>query len=137
MTKVYDPIVIRIAATYAIFLAFIPKISAIIAAVPAAVIGGVSFILYGMISAIGVRNLVENLTDLKKQRNLIIVAIILACGLGMRNGVTFPVGSINISLTGIALAAIVGIVINAVLPGADYEFGENPTADDDNGIAIR
>ena len=137
MTKVYDPIVIRIAATYAIFLAFIPKISAIIAAVPAAVIGGVSFILYGMISAIGVRNLVENLTDLKKQRNLIIVAIILACGLGMRNGVTFSVGGINISLTGIALAAIVGIVINAVLPGADYEFGENPTADDDNGIAIR
>lgn len=137
MTKVYDPKVIRIAATYAIFIAFIPKVSAIIAAIPAAIIGGVSLILYGTIAAIGIRNLVENRVDLTKQRNLIIVAIILVCGLGMSSGVTFSVGSINISLTGIALAAIVGIATNAILPGADYEFGKNPTADDDNGIAIR
>lgn len=137
MTRVYDPRVIRIAAIYAIILAFIPKLSAIIAAIPVAIIGGVSFILYGMIAAIGIRNIVENRVDLKKQRNLIIIAVILACGLGVKDGISFTVAGISITLTGIALAAIVGIAANAILPGADYTFGENTESDSNNGTALK
>ena len=89
-----------------------------------------------MISAIGVRNVVENQVDFKKSRNLIIAAVILVCGLGFSNGLTFTVGSANITLTGLALAAIFGILLNAVLPGNDYEFGKNPVGDIHRGIGI-
>ena len=130
MTRVYDPRVIRIAAGYAVVLAFFPKVAAFITAIPTAIIGGVSIILYGMIAAIGIRNLIESHTDLTKSRNLIVVSIILVCGLGMNGGVTFSIGGISITLTGIALAAIVGITTNAILPGDDdYTFGENPETD--------
>ena len=96
--------------------------------------GGVSFILYGMISAIGVRNVVENEVDFTNSRNLIIAAVILVCGLGFTSGLTFQVGGASITLTSLAIAAIAGILLNAVLPGKDYEFGANESGDQNRGI---
>jgi len=125
LSRVYDPRVIRLAAIYALVLSFSPKFAAVIGALPAAIIGGVSFILYGMISAIGVRNVVENKVDFTNSRNLIIAATILVCGLGFSNGLTFQVGGASITLTGLAIAAIAGILLNAILPGNDYEFGKD------------
>ena len=122
LSKVYDPLVIRIAAVIAIIISFIPKVSAIIGTMPSAIIGGVSFMLYGMISAIGVRNVVENKVDLTKSRNLIITGVIFVCGLGFSDGLTFHVGETSITLTALAIAAIAGIVLNMILPGNDYEF---------------
>ena len=107
-------------------LSFIPKMADIIGSMPSAIVGGVSFILYGMISAIGVRNIVENNVDLTKSRNLIIAAVILVCGLGFSSGITFTVAGTSITLTGLAIAALAGILLNAILPGNDYEFGVNP-----------
>ena len=108
LSKVHDPRVIRLAAVYAIVLSFIPKMADIIGSMPSAIVGGVSFILYGMISAIGVRNIVENNVDLTKSRNLIIAAVILVCGLGFSSGITFTVAGTSITLTGLAIAAIGG-----------------------------
>ncbi len=126
LSKVYDPRVIRIAAILAALLSFCPKFAAVISAMPAATVGGVSLILYGMISAIGVRNLVENKVDLAKSRNVIIAALILVLSIGINysgsGAIDIPVGGTVISLSGLAVAAIVGIVANAVLPGKDYEF---------------
>ena len=127
LTRIYDPRVMRIAAVFAILLSFIPKFGEIIHSVPNAIIGGVSFILYGMISAIGVRNVVENQVDLTKSRNLIIAAVILVSALGFNSigGISIPVTSeITISLSGLAIAAILGILLNALLPGNDYVFSE-------------
>ena len=119
LSKVYDPLVIRLAACYAVVLSFLPKFSEIISSLPSAIIGGVSFMLYGMISAIGVRNVVENKVDFTQSRNLIIAAVILVSGLGFSNGLTFTIGTTSITLTGLAIAAIAGILLNAVLPGKD------------------
>ena len=131
LSKVHDPRVIRLAAVYAIVLSFIPKMADIIGSMPSAIVGGVSFILYGMISAIGVRNIVENNVDLTKSRNLIIAAVIFVCGLGFAStgGITFTVGSADITLTGLAIAALAGVILNAVLPGNDYEFGKSVEGD--------
>ena len=134
LSKVHDPRVIRLAAVYAIVLSFIPKMADIIGSMPSAIVGGVSFILYGMISAIGVRNIVENNVDLTKSRNLIIAAVILVCGLGFSSGITFTVAGTSITLTGLAIAALAGIMLNAILPGNDYEFGVNPEGDQNRGI---
>ena len=136
LSHVHDPRVIRIAACFAIILSFIPKMAAIISSLPSSIVGGVSFVLYGMISAIGIRNLVENNVDFKQSRNLLIAAVIMVCGLGFANGVTFQVGGASITLTGLALAAIFGILLNAILPGNDYHFGENPVGDIHRGIGI-
>ena len=136
LSRVFDPKVIRLAAVYAIVLSFIPKMANIIGSLPSAIIGGISFILYGMISAIGVRNIVENKVDFTKTRNLVIAAVILVCGLGFSGGLTFNIAGTSITLTALAIAAIVGIVLNAVLPGNDYEFGKNPQGDINRGIAI-
>ena len=125
LSKVHDPRVIRLAAVYALVLSFSPWFAAFINSIPAAIIGGVSFILYGMISAIGVRNVVENQVDFTNSRNLIIAAVILVCGLGFTGGLTFQVGGASITLTSLAIAAIAGIVLNAILPGNDFNFGEN------------
>lgn len=124
LTKVYDPKVMRIAACVAIVLSFFPVFSAVVESIPTAIIGGVSLILYGMISAIGIRNVVENQVDLTKSRNLIIAAAILVCALGFNSigGVTFSVFGASITLSGLAIAAIVGILLNAILPGNDYNF---------------
>ena len=136
LSRVFDPKAIRLAAVYAIVLSFIPKMANIIGSLPSAIIGGISFILYGMISAIGVRNIVENKVDFTKTRNLVIAAVILVCGLGFSGGLTFNIAGTSITLTALAIAAIVGIVLNAVLPGNDYEFGKNPQGDINRGIAI-
>ncbi len=124
LSRVYDPRVIRLAAIYAIILSFSPAFAAIVNSIPTAIIGGVSFILYGMISAIGVRNVVENQVDFTNSRNLIIAAVIMVCGLGFTDGITFTIGGATITLTALAIAAIVGIALNAILPGKDYNFGE-------------
>ena len=122
LSKVHDPKVIRLAAVYAVVLSFSPKVAELIGSLPTAIIGGVSFILYGMISAIGVRNVVENKVDFTKSRNLIVAAVILVSGLGFSNGITFTVAGTPITLTSLAIAAIAGIVLNAILPGKDYDF---------------
>ena len=101
---------------------------------PSAIVGGVSFMLYGMISAIGVRNIVENKVDFTNSRNLIIAAVILVCGLGFSSGITFTVGGATVQLTSLAIAAIAGILLNAILPGNDYEFGVNDSGDQHRGI---
>lgn len=124
LSKVYDPRVVRLAACYAIILSFVPKFADIIGSMPSSIIGGVSFMLYGMISAIGVRNVVESKVDFTKSRNLIIAAVILVCGLGFSSGLTFTVAGTAITLTGLAVAAIAGIALNAILPGNDYIFAE-------------
>ena len=118
----FDPRVIRLAAVYAIALSFIPKMAGVIGSLPSAIIGGVSFMLYGMISAVGVRNIVENKVDFTQSRNLIIAAVILVSGLGFASGLTFTVAGVPITLTGLAIAAIAGVVLNAILPGNDYKF---------------
>lgn len=132
ITKVYDPLVIRIAACFAIILSFIPKFAGVIEAIPTAIIGGVSLILYGMISAIGIRNLVENQVNFKNTRNTIITALILVCALGFTNigGVTFIIAGVKINLSGLAIASIVGIIANWILPGKDYVFNKDDVLDD-------
>lgn len=132
LTKVYDPKVVQIAAVVAVLLSFIPKFDAVVNTIPAAIIGGISLILYGMISAIGVRNVVENQVDFTKSRNLIIAAVILVSALGFNavGGVTIvSTANLTISLSGLAIAAILGIGLNAILPGNDYEFGADLTGD--------
>jgi len=131
LTKVYDPRVIRIAALVAVILSFFPKFSILIETIPSAIIGGISLILYGTISAVGVRNVVENQVDFTESRNLIIAAIILVSALGFNTvgGVTFHVAGTAITLSGLAIAAIAGIVLNAVLPGNTYDFGSDPDGD--------
>ena len=128
LSKVYDPRVIRLAALFSIVLSFCPKFAALIVAMPAATMGGVSLVLYGMISAVGVRNVVENHVDFTKSRNVLIAALILVLAIGLKygtgdvQGIMFNVGSISITLSGLAVAALVGILMNAILPGKDYEF---------------
>ena len=128
LTKVYDPKVMQIAAVFAIILSFFPKFGAIIQTIPGAIIGGISFVLYGMISAIGVRNVVENQVDFTESRNLIIAAVILVSAIGFNavGGITVAITqTIQINLSGLAIAAIVGILLNAILPGNTYEFGKD------------
>ena len=129
LSRVYDPNVVRLAATYAIVLSFSPLFDALVNSIPAAIVGGVSFILYGMISAVGIRNVVENKVDLTNSRNLIIAAVILVCGLGFSGGITFYVGGTAITLTAMAIAAIAGVALNAILPGNDYVFGTDAKGD--------
>ena len=131
LSKVYDPMVVRLAAVFAIVLSFCPKFAALIVAMPSATMGGVSLVLYGMISAVGVRNVVENQVDFTKSRNVLIAAMILVLAIGLKygtgdvGGITFIVGHVNILLSGLAVAALVGIAMNAILPGKDYEFSGN------------
>ena len=122
LTRVFDPRVIRIAAVFAIILSFCPKFAALISVMPSATIGGVSLVLYGMISAVGVRNVVENQVDFTASRNVLVAAIILVLAIGIKYGANDALSIGFTSLSGLAVAAIVGIVLNAVLPGKDYEF---------------
>ena len=121
LSKVYDPRVVRIAAYFAMVFSFCPKFAAIIESIPGAVVGGISFVLYGMISAIGVRNVVEAKVDFSKARNTIIAAVILVVALGLTNGITFTVGGHNITLTALAVASIAGIVLNLIFPEKDFD----------------
>ena len=131
LSKVYDPRVVRLAAFFAIILSFSPKFDALVNSIPTAIVGGVSFILYGMISAVGVRNIVENRVDLTQSRNLIIAAVIFVCGLGFSSigGISFTVGNATVTLTGLAIAAVAGVALNAILPGNNYEFGTSVAGD--------
>lgn len=130
LTRVYDPRVIRIAAGLAILLSFSPKVAAVISSMPTATVGGVSLVLYGMISAVGVRNVVETHTDFSKSRNVLIAALILVLSIGITysagGAIVFEIGSITIQLSGLAVGALTGIILNAILPEKDYRF------DDDN-----
>ena len=131
LSKVYDPRVVRLAALFSVILSFCPKFAAIIVAMPAATMGGVSLVLYGMISGVGVRNVVENQVDFTKSRNVLIAALImgLAIGVNYHGALQIAMGSIHISLSGIAVGALVGIILNAILPGKDYEFGSDLQGD--------
>lgn len=133
LTRVYDPRVIRIAAGFAILFSFSPKFAAIVSAMPTATLGGVSLVLYGMISAVGVRNVVENQVDFVKSRNVIIAALILVLSIGINysnsGAVLFHIGSVAISLSGLAVGALTGIILNAILPGKDYTFDEDVPSD--------
>ncbi len=133
LSKVFDPFVVRLAAVFAIILSFCPKFAAIIQAMPAATVGGISLILYGMISAVGVRNVVENQVDFTKTRNVIIAALILVLSIGVHysaaGNIAFQIGGITISLSGLAVGAIVGILLNAVLPEKDYVFDDSEPQD--------
>ena len=129
LSKVYDPRVIRIAAVLAIIFSFCPKFAEVVHAMPTAAIGGVSLVLYGMISAVGVRNVVENKVDFTKSRNVIIAALILVLAIGVTYSGTGAVKIGTVSFSGLATAAIVGIALNAILPGKDYEFGSDLQGD--------
>ena len=126
LSKVYDPFVVRLAAAFAVFFSFCPKFSAVIQSMPTATVGGISLILYGMISAVGVRNVVENQVDFTKSRNVIIAALILVLSIGINysaaGAIAFQIGQITISLSGLAVGALTGIILNAILPGKDYVF---------------
>lgn len=128
LTKVYDPAVIRLAALFAIIFSFCPKISALISCMPAATMGGVSLVLYGMISAVGVRNVVENKVDFSKSRNVIIAALILVLSIGINystiGAIAFTIGGVTISLSGLAVGSLTGILLNAILPGKDYDYDD-------------
>ena len=128
LTKVYDPMIIRIAACIAAVLSFCPKFAAIIEVMPAATIGGISLILYGMISAVGVRNIVETKVDFSKSRHVLIAALILVLSIGINyseaGALAFNLGNFTINFTGLATGSLVGILLNAILPGKDYQFEE-------------
>ncbi len=141
LTKVYDPLVIRIAAVFAILFSFSPKFAAIIGCMPVATCGGVSLVLYGMISAVGVRNIVETKVDFAKSRNVIIAALILVLSIGINyssaGSVGFKLGELTISFSGLAVGALVGIILNAILPGKDYVFDEEKPSDTGVDFAVR
>lgn len=136
LTKVYDPRVVRIAAGFAVLFSFSPKVAALINSMPAATVGGVSLVLYGMISAVGVRNIVETGTDFSKSRNVLIAALIMVLSIGITyssaGAIVFTIGSITISLSGLAVGALGGIILNAILPGKDYKFDEDTP--DETGV---
>ena len=117
LTKVFDPAVIRLAALFAILLSFCPKFACLISLMPAATIGGVSLILYGMISAVGVRNLIEDSVDFNSSRNVFVAALILVVAIGVKYGANDDVAIGPLHFSGLALSAIIGVGMNAVLPG--------------------
>lgn len=125
ITKVYDPRVIRIAAFFAVVFSFSPKFAALIGSIPAATCGGVSLVLYGMISAVGIRNLVESNIDFSKSRNIIIAALIMGLAVGITfsnvGAIVFEIGSVTIRLSGLATGALVGIILNAALPSEEKQ----------------
>lgn len=141
LTRVFDARVVRIAACCAIVLSFSPKFAAVIGAMPSCVIGGVSLVLYGMISAVGVRNLVENHVDFQKSRNVLVAAIVLVLSIGIAysaaGAITFEVSGIVISLSGLAIGSLAGIILNAILPGKDYEFDESDIAEEEHALTFQ
>jgi uracil permease len=122
LTKVTDPVVIRIAAITGIVFSLVGKISVLLKSIPGSVLGGIMLLLFGMIAATGVNNMVQNRTDMSNTRNLIIVSLILTTGIG---GAVLQIG--NISMTGIGLSALVGIVLNLILPKTKEHDGMQST----------
>ncbi|SFG13459.1 uracil-xanthine permease family protein [Oribacterium sp. WCC10] len=129
LTKVYDPMVIRLAACIAIILSFCPKFAALIEVMPSATVGGISLVLYGMISAVGIRNVVETKVDFSQTRNVIIAALILVLSIGVNystaGAIIIPLGAMTINFSGIATGSLVGIILNALLPGKNYDFKDS------------
>ena len=137
LSRIYDPRVIRIAAVLAMLFSFSPKFAAVISSMPGGTIGGVSLVLYGMISAVGVRNVVENKVDFTKSRNVLVAALILVLSIGISYS---SAGSLHfgaISLSGLAVGSIVGIVLNAVMPGKDYVYGEDKQGDESVNFIVQ
>ena len=130
LTKIFDGGVLIFAAIYAVILGFSPLFASFIYSVPDAIIGGASFVLYGMIAAVGIRNLIEEQVDLNDMKNTIIIAVMLVIGLGLRFGepITFTVGDtmVPIGRLGVAIAVIVGIILNLILPSANKEEVKKP-----------
>lgn len=120
LTKVTDPMVIRIAAVTGILFSLIGKVSAVLKSIPSSVLGGIMLLLFGMIAATGVSNMINNKTDMSDTRNLIIVSLILTTGIG---GAVFQVG--NFTFAGIGLAAMVGVILNLILPRIKENKVEN------------
>ncbi|MDD4452114.1 MAG: uracil-xanthine permease family protein [Proteiniphilum sp.] len=120
LTKVTDPVVLRIAAITGILFSLIGKISAFLKSIPGAVLGGIMLLLFGMIAATGVNNMIQNKTDMGNTRNLIIVSLILTTGIG---GAVLQIG--NISMTGIGLSALIGVILNLILPRTKAEKEED------------
>ena len=120
ITKVFDPRVLQLAGIYAVLLGFSPLFASLIYSIPDAIIGGASFILYGMIASVGIRNLVDEKVNLADMKNCIIVSVMLVVGLGLRfgNPITIAIGATNLPLDrlGVAIAVIVGIILNIILP---------------------
>jgi uracil permease len=112
---VYDPFIIRIGAVFAILLGLVPKLAAVLQTVPVPVLGGLSIVLFGMIAAVGMRTLVEAQVDFKKSRNMLVVGLILVFGLGV-SGLSSPITIGDVSVSGLAVAAVVGVIANLVLP---------------------
>ena len=137
LSRIYDPRVIRIAAVLAMLFSFSPKFAAVISSMPGGTIGGVSLVLYGMISAVGVRNVVENKVDFTKSRNVLVAALILVLSIGISYS---SAGSLHlgaISLSGLAVGSIVGIVLNAIMPGKDYVYGEDKQGDESVNFIVQ
>ncbi|KEF34752.1 uracil transporter [Deinococcus sp. RL] len=129
LTRVYDPRVLQIGAVFAILFGCSPKLAALLKSLPQGVLGGVSILLFGMIASVGIRTLAEARIDFAHSRNLIIVSLILVLGLG---GASFPisVGGTTLNLSGMALAALVGIVANLILPRQHQEVAGEPEGRD-------
>ena len=137
LSKIYDPRVIRIAAVLAMLFSFSPKFAAIISSMPGGTIGGVSLVLYGMISAVGVRNVVENKVDFMKSRNVLVAALILVLSIGISYSSAGALQLGPISLSGLAVGSIVGIVLNAIMPGKDYVFGQDKQGDESVNFIVQ
>lgn len=132
LTKVFDPKVMRIAAVMTIAIGLIPKLTGFTDTIPRSIIGGAVVILFGMIASIGARTLVDNRVDFSKTRNMIIASVILVFGLG---GAVIPItiGMVEIKLVGMALAAIIGIALNKILP---IEIDEDEEDEDEAELAF-
>ena len=137
LSRIYDPRVIRIAAVLAMLFSFSPKFAAIISSMPGGTIGGVSLVLYGMISAVGVRNVVENKVDFTKSRNVLVAALILVLSIGISYSSAGALQLGPISLSGLAVGSIVGIVLNAIMPGKDYVFGQDKQGDESVNFIVQ
>ena len=137
LSRIYDPRVIRIAAVLAMLFSFSPKFAAVISSMPGGTIGGVSLVLYGMISAVGVRNVVENKVDFTKSRNVLVAALILVLSIGISYSKAGALQLGAISLSGLAVGSIVGIVLNAVMPGKDYVYGEDKQGDESVNFIVQ
>ena len=137
LSRIYDPRVIRIAAILAMLFSFSPKFAAVISSMPGGTIGGVSLVLYGMISAVGVRNVVENKVDFTKSRNVLVAALILVLSIGISYSAAGSLKLGAISLSGLAVGSIVGIVLNAVMPGKDYVYGEDKQGDESVNFIVQ
>ena len=137
LSRIYDPRVIRIAAVLAMLFSFSPKFAAIISSMPGGTIGGVSLVLYGMISAVGVRNVVENKVDFTKSRNVLVAALILVLSIGISYSSAGSLQLGAISLSGLAVGSIVGIVLNAIMPGKDYVYGQDKQGDESVNFIVQ